>query len=135
MAVNRCTEDLLVYMCHGSMVISVSLFTSDPSVIPCSSAHQRPARFLSASMEVTLGNFPCELVITTQCNRAEVVSLCSEVYRVNSSMKSSVRSQSKNARVFSEGEEDGFENRMENRCDKLVLQSTASIPRVGGNDG
>jgi hypothetical protein len=57
--------------------------------------------------------------MTTQCSRAEVVSLRSEANRVNSSMNPPVILQPKNPRVFNEGEDDGFENKTERRRDKL----------------
>jgi len=91
--------------------------------------------FPSASIDAKPGSFPFELTITTRCNRAEVVFLRLEAKRISSSMKSSVRLQSKNARVFSEGGEDGFENRTEKRYDTLVSQLTASVSRAGKNDG
>jgi len=115
---------------------------------PCRSSHAKsfgnslPIRasttgtfFPSVSMEAMLGNFPFGLMMTTRCNLAEVVLLRSEANSVNSSMKSSVRLQSRNARVLSEGEEDGFENRMEKKCDTLVSQFRASVSRAGRDDG
>lgn len=50
-------------------------------------------------------------------------------------MKSSVILQSRNARVFSEGEAAGFENRVDRRCETLVSQLTASVSMAGKNDG
>ena len=50
-------------------------------------------------------------------------------------MKSSPGLQSKNARVFNEGKEDGFENKVENRaendCDALISYSITSVSRAG----
>ena len=86
-------------------------------------------------MEARLGCFPFELTKTARYNRADAVFLRLKANCVNSSMKSSVISQSRNARVFSEGEEDGFENKMEKRCATLVSQSTASVSRAGKNGG
>ena len=57
--------------------------------------------------------------MTTRCNRAEVVFLRSEANRVNAFINSSERKQFKNAKVFSEGEVEGFSNNAE-RYDKLV---------------
>ena len=81
-----------------------------------------------------LGNTPSGWTIRTLCNRAEVVSLRLDAYCVSSSMKSSVKLQSMNARVLSEGGEGGFESKVERRCDTLVSQLTASISRAGKGD-
>ena len=51
--------------------------------------------------------------------------------RNSSSMKPSERSQLKNARVFSEGNNAGFENKVERRCDTLDFQWMASVSRAG----
>ena len=86
-------------------------------------------------MEETLGSSPFEFTMTTRCNCAEAVFLWSEANCFNSSMKSSVGLQSKNARVLSEGEEDGFEKMIEKRCDTLVSRLTVSVSRAGKSDG
>jgi hypothetical protein len=72
--------------------------------------------------------------MTTRCNHAEVVFLRLEENRANSSIKPSSRSQSKNARAFNEGEEDGFENKAERRCETAVSRSMASVSRAGRDE-
>jgi len=50
---------------------------------------------------------------------------------VNSSINSSERSQSKKARVFSEGEDEGFDSRAERTYDVLMSHPMASASREG----
>ena len=59
----------------------------------------------------------------------------SEANRLNSFMKSSGRSQFRNTRVFSEGEDDGFENKAEKKRDMLVSNPITSVLRAGKDDG
>ena len=73
--------------------------------------------------------------MTTRCNQAEVVFLRSEANRVSASIISSERSQFKNASVFSAGDDEGLDNRVERRCKTLVAQSMANVSRAGKNDG
>jgi len=69
----------------------------------------------------------------TRCNLAEVVFLRSEANCVSSSIKSSDRSQLRNARVVNEGGDDGFDDKV-GRYDILVSHSMASVSRLGNND-
>lgn len=63
-------------------------------------------------------------MMTTRCNRAEVVFLWSEANRVNTLINSSERKQFQNARVFSEGGAEGFDNNAERRSDELMSYAT-----------
>ena len=90
---------------------------------------------LSSRIEVPVGKFPPWPTITTRYTRAEVVFLRSAANCVSCSIKSLVIMQSKNARVFSEDEDEGFESKGERRYDKSVSHSTASVSRTGKDDG
>ena len=89
--------------------------------------------FSSSRIEAMLGNIPFRWVMTTRGIRAEVVFLRSEANRVNPSINSSVKSQFANARVFSEGEAEGFDNKLERRCDKSVPDAM-NVSMAGKND-
>lgn len=89
--------------------------------------------FSSLRIEVILGNVPSWWMMTTRCNHAEAVFLRSEANWTNSPMNSSVRTQSKNASVFREGEAEGFENRA-GRCGNLVSRSMVNVSRAGKDD-
>ena len=54
---------------------------------------------------------------------------------VNSPMNSSVTTQSKNPRVFSEGKNEGSGNKAEKRGDTSVMDLRASVLRTGNDDG
>ena len=86
-------------------------------------------RFPSPHIEAISGKFPSEPMMTIRCGNQ------AEANHVSASIKLSPRPQSKNGRVFSQGEEDGFENKAEKRCDTLSLhnqpgghQSPARLP-------
>ena len=69
-----------------------------------------------------------------ECSQAEVVLLRVEENRVSSSINSSVMMQSRNVRVFNEGEDDGFENKAERSRDKSASRSMMSTSRTGKKD-
>ena len=86
-------------------------------------------------MQANLGRIPFELTMTTRYSHAEAVFLRLKANCVSSFIKSSSRSQSKNAIVFNRGEEGGFENKVENRCDRVTSHSITSVSRAGRDDG
>ena len=89
----------------------------------------------SASIEEMVGKFPRELTMTMRRNQAEVVFLRLETNWISLPINSSERSQSKNASVFSEGENEGLENKVEKRRDKERSQAMANASRAGKIDG
>lgn len=82
-----------------------------------------------------VGKFPRELTMTMRRNQAEVVFLRLETNWISLPINSSERSQSKNASVFSEGENEGLENKVEKRRDKERSQAMANASRAGKIDG
>ena len=70
-------------------------------------------------------------MMTTRSNQAEVVFLRSKANCASSFINSSVRTQSTNARIFSVGETEGFNNKAEWRSDKSVSRSTVNVSRGG----
>src|ERR1700753_1644463 len=90
--------------------------------------------FPNLSTEPTVGKFPSESMITTRCNRAEVVFLRLEANCASSSIKSSRRSHLKNASVFSCGGKEGFENMPEKRWDIRTSRAITNVSREGKND-
>ena len=69
------------------------------------------------------------MIMTIRCGNQ------AEANHVSASIKLSSRPQSKNGRVFSQGEEDGFENKAEKRCDTAALYLVEKVSRVGKDDG
>ena len=67
----------------------------------------------SSRIEVMLRNFPFRWTITTRWSRSEVVFLRLEANRANFCINSSVRTQSKNLRVFRDGEAEGLDSKVD----------------------
>ena len=89
----------------------------------------------SLRIEAALGSSPPRRTITTRCSQVEAVFLRSEANRVNSSIKSSVMTQSKNPRIFSEGKREGSDNSGEKRRDTPVRRARVRALRAGKDDG
>ena len=69
--------------------------------------------------------------MTIRCNCAEVVFLRLEENRISSSINQSLMWQSKNARVFNNGEEAGSEKSAERIYDMAYPRSMTSFLRAG----
>ena len=87
--------------------------------------------FLSRSIDATLGSLSSEPTTTTRCSEADLVFLRLEANCANSSIKSSVIMQFRNASVFGMGEDLGLGNRVERARDTSVLSLMTSTSREG----
>ena len=70
-----------------------------------------------------------------RCNQVEAVFLRLEANCISASIKSGDRLQFKNASVFNEGRDEGFDNKVERSCGIEASQSTVNVSRAGKNDG
>ena len=133
-----------VYVLHRRYIGSIRKYlpTRQPSLHTRSAGSFVPARtsttgtcFPSLSTEATVGRIRFELTMTIRCSHEEVVFLRLEANRTNCFITPSSRSQSKNARVLNEGEEDGSKIKAERRGDTVAPYSVASVSRAGRDDG
>ena len=91
-------------------------------------------RSSSPRIDAMSGSIPPRWVMTTRSNQADAVFLRSKANCVSSFINSSVRTQSTNARIFSVGEAEGFNNKAERRSDRSVSRPTANVSRAGKDD-